>query len=94
MTTRATHTPGPWGINSYAPVMSHIGITSKDGEVATVSGHGFAGNASNAALIAAAPSMATYIAKRAALGDTEAVAILQEIEGIASLKDSKARSDR
>ncbi len=45
-----------------------------------------------ARLIAAAPTMATYIAKHATLGDTEAIQILQEA-GIATTQDATNRTN-
>lgn len=77
-------TPGPWriveaGRNSvYA---AYVLGPDEDQGVADILGH------PDAHLIAAAPIMAEYIAKRASLGDTEAIQIL-EVAGIAIAKEA------
>jgi hypothetical protein len=79
-------TPGPWSIAEYgdydAPTLViHKGST-RVCFVATPGSYGDpAKMEADARLIAAAPTMAAYIAKRAAEGDTEAASIMETING-------------
>lgn len=79
---QASHTPGPWRADHKA----HCRVLA--GENDTVATTGCQSDLidqweANACLIAAAPTMFSYIEKRAAAGDVEAVAILEEINGTA-----------
>ena len=83
---RPAHTPGPWSedsgeaLNVRAP---HGGIVA---QLHHLKGrHGMGGRlpdgeaVANARLIAASPTMYSYIAERAAVGDKEAAIILESI---------------
>ena len=80
------HTPGPWianGLFVHAPGQYGSGghgycIASCNVEPAAESE---AVDAANARLIAAAPTMAAYIALQAEMGDAEAVKIMEAIRG-------------
>lgn len=86
-------TPGPWSAEDQGTMCpGEIWIMAKDPRdkdgiefsiAAVRAGCGEAAeagdNAANARLIAAAPTMADYIAKRAATGDAEAAAIMESI---------------
>ena len=74
------HTEGPWRANEYREVLDHDGRTicrahldSANKPIEMVE--------ANARLIAAAPTMRDYVAKRAAAGDAEALQILEAIDG-------------
>lgn len=90
MTTNAQHTPGKWeaigsheseGFDCYwikaQPSPMLRGFTK---EVATVTGPQGGEAEANARLIAAAPTMRDYIAKRANAGCAEALEILETID--------------
>ena len=99
----ANHTPGPWEVYTQGIVRTvpaklgrnRVGPSAWIAEaklaLAPTSSPKIdvATRDANAALIASAPSMAKYIAMRAALGDTEAVALLQEIQGCRQPKTVK-----
>lgn len=84
----AQHTPGPWRIEGYTrliggEVIGHTishGVNSyadgPEGYVCTTHGTSDA----DAILIAAAPTMLAYVAKRAAEGCSEAASILEVID--------------
>lgn len=79
----AQHTPGPWRVG---PV-DDTRVTAADGsEVAQIDGDYNEPDLwpimeANARLIAAAPTMADYIRKRAAEGDAEAISIMEAVDG-------------
>jgi hypothetical protein len=82
----AKHTPGPWEILRHCNVRANdpdaVGVGSDRGVVADVWKDGVmekAGEA-NANLIAAAPTMRSYIETKAADGDAEAIKILEAID--------------
>lgn len=81
----ARHTEGPWGIKrdwfgSYT-VRDYIVAEHGYTVAGVVNSNGYAQNEANAHLIAAAPTMRDYIAKKAAEGDAEAMAILEATHG-------------
>lgn len=73
--TELSHTPGPWSYQERNPTR----VTGPNGEtIAGVYG-GFVGSEqqlANARLIASAPAMYEYVARRASEGDEEAQAAL------------------
>lgn len=82
--TEAKHTPGPWVVADEHPDGVLDRSIKADGYyVATVHDTSFAGDCwdADAALIAAAPTMADYIATRAEGGDAEAARIMEVIRG-------------
>ena len=82
----ANHTPGPWRVEQAETGDGTHLVYAGESLIAET---GDDDQQANAALIASAPSMAKYIAMRAALGDTEAVALLQEIQGCRQPKTVK-----
>lgn len=80
------HTPGPWAVDSGEALnvrAPHGGIVA---QLHHLKGrHGMGGRlpggeaVANARLIAASPTMYSYIAERAAVGDKEAAIILESI---------------
>ncbi len=70
------HTPGPWTRRKF-PYVTHQ-------EIITVDGHApicFVYMPENAILIAAAPTMYSFVASKAQSGDNEARKILESIHG-------------
>lgn len=75
----STHTPGPWRVVDVPGEASHI--VNVDNFTIVRQGYVSDMDTANARLIAAAPTMHDYIAKRAAAGDEEAGKILGGING-------------
>ena len=79
-----SHTPAPWGIPQFGPKevwagSDNEGFAGLVAVVETVDGGGITD--ANARLIAAAPTMADYVQKRAVDGDPEAAQIMEAIRG-------------
>lgn len=75
-----SHTPGPWEAEA-AQRGFIISALNRAYDIAVIRDIGNLDNRANARLIAAAPTMASYITKRASAGDAEAQEILENING-------------
>lgn len=81
-TKQTSFTPGPW---LYKEPATKIGVRSRYGAICYISISPLSARAeegrANARLIAAAPTMAEFIAKHAASGNADAVQIMEKIHG-------------
>lgn len=76
---KQTFTPGPWETSSNAKGQWDVCMEDAGDMIADLSGCD--NQEANARLIAAAPTMYSYVATQAANGDTNALAILESING-------------
>lgn len=78
------HTPGPWRYskeNGSPTTGQHMIAGAKPGYLAEVRDCGSGCVEANARLIAAAPTMYTFIEREASCGNAEAITILEAING-------------
>lgn len=72
-------TPGPWALREENLRGGKYWVVSRPGADETIDLHEGDNGEANARLIAAAPTMAEYIRKRAEAGDAEAAAIWEAL---------------